>query len=929
MKRTLAIALVLVALAVGGATVLDRDGVSEPAALLRSPAAAPRTSQLELRLVAAESAYWRGAHDSARVAWEQLLADPVVASDSSVVADIQTWLSTVAWKIGDLGLARRIGEGALALKQRHGFHHNLQRSYNTLGLVAWLEGRLADGAILFQETIDAAARSGDDLTAAKAVANLGLIESELSRYQSARIRFEEALRLARKLQDAKLQGNALTNLGMVDVRIAQPAAALTKLESARGFYRSIDYPAGELNALGQLSTAYAALGDLQRAFATLDSANTLANRHDLKQEVASNVEILGDLYRDAGDAGTALRHYRRAKVLYDELGMAIERGTLLRKTAELQYRLGARTVAQASVQEAVRIHAATGADHEQLKDLLVAASHNPRSNALRQAIVLARKIDSAPARADVAIARARAEAKQGNAARALAILRTDSVAIEQTGFDAQSEAATLRAQLSAARGDHDVVARQTSAALAALERARRSLASGFLRASFTAHRADLYGDLIDAQLKVGRPDQALRVAEFARARGIGQIVETPDSADMLLQRIRFLTAKLNDEIDESEEPVLAESLRRELTAARLAFESIVARSGWQAEDASIADAAAIQAGLANNELLIEYFVEADGVYAFTASRERVTARRLAVAPGALTARIRALRDLMAPGKPPATEILHALHSDLLQPLANELIAHERITFVPHASLTYLPFAALRDRASGRYLVQDHVIRLVPNASFLARPLPARAELPPVLLLQPLPSELPGTGAEVKAVRSAWRSSRLIKGRRATSEALAAALDSDAIVHVASHAAVDIDAPLFSYVKLAQGKPNERLEVRDVLSRRIRAPLVYLSGCETGLGAGSRTGFESGADVSTFAQAFLASGAGAVVTTLWRIEDRSAADMAGAFYRELRSQDAAAALAASQRKMLRSKEYGSPFYWAAYTVTGEPRLRHSN
>jgi CHAT domain-containing protein len=117
----------------------------------------------------------------------------------------------------------------------------------------------------------------------------------------------------------------------------------------------------------------------------------------------------------------------------------------------------------------------------------------------------------------------------------------------------------------------------------------------------------------------------------------------------------------------------------------------------------------------------------------------------------------------------------------------------------------------------------------------------------------------------------------------------------------------------------------RLEVHEVLGLRLHSPLVYLSGCETALGPAWSTEFSEGEDYATLAQAFLYAGAENVVATLWRIEDDGAAAFAGRFYQELEGATPAEALARTQRAMIASDLYASPYYWSAYRLSGSGRI----
>jgi CHAT domain-containing protein len=133
--------------------------------------------------------------------------------------------------------------------------------------------------------------------------------------------------------------------------------------------------------------------------------------------------------------------------------------------------------------------------------------------------------------------------------------------------------------------------------------------------------------------------------------------------------------------------------------------------------------------------------------------------------------------------------------------------------------------------------------------------------------------------------------------------------------------------MFSGVRLAsandRGDPDDdgRLETHEVLSMSVRSPLIFLSGCETALGPAWSTSFEQSDDYVTLAQAFLFAGAQNVVATLWRIDDRSAAQLAGRFSRAIASASPAEALAIAQRALIHGGVYARPYHWAAYVVSG--------
>ena len=61
-----------------------------------------------------------------------------------------------------------------------------------------------------------------------------------------------------------------------------------------------------------------------------------------------------------------------------------------------------------------------------------------------------------------------------------------------------------------------------------------------------------------------------------------------------------------------------------------------------------------------------------------------------------------------------------------------------------------------------------------------------------------------------------------------------------------------------------------------------------------------------------------------MASLWSVDDDASAALMTAFYvRLLNGEPAAAALAAAQRELLAAERTAAPFYWAAFTLVGEP------
>ena len=229
-------------------------------------------------------------------------------------------------------------------------------------------------------------------------------------------------------------------------------------------------------------------------------------------------------------------------------------------------------------------------------------------------------------------------------------------------------------------------------------------------------------------------------------------------------------------------------------------------------------------------------------------------------------------------------------------------------------------------------MEDYALLQLPSAAALAvlrstvsRELEGSRPGGPPAAFAPFPRALPGSAREARAFRRVVSGAVTREGASATEAHLREALASGEVVHVATHGVMNVRNPMFSRIELARGdgRPEDdgRFEVHELLGLRIHAPLVFLSGCETGVGAAWSTQFARGEDYATLAQAFLYAGAESVMATLWRIGDEGAAAFADRFYARLLTEAPAEALAAAQRDLLRSSTYAAPYYWAGYQVSG--------
>ena len=930
----------------------------------------PPTFDLDSLIALGEVVYLRGEFDSARITWTGVLQRAQISYDSARQGQALTWLGLAAYRLGNYRQARALGEQALALKLRAGLTADLSRSYNALGLLAWNEGRLTDATNLLGKASETARAAGDQAGLAKAANNLALVHIELGEFAQARAGFLQTRLSARRLGDPRIEGGALTNLGMLDVQMGDPGSAIVSLIEARRLYRSIGYETGEQNALGQLGTAYDAMGEPRLALAALDSALEIARKQGLKQEEASNLELIAGLYRQAGDHRRALALYEQANLLDGELGLAVEQGTNLRSVAEIHSVLGRPDLAREFAAKALQIHRGAGARLQELRDNLLlaelaslAGEVSVTAGHLRAATTLAAALDARTARAEVALAKATVQIREGDARGALRVLKRAEKELSRGQYGTASQAATLRTRAYFRLSMLDSAAAAGREAVAAVEGVRGNFGSAFLRSSYGVDKSAVYADLVNVLLRLNRSAEAFEVADRGRSRALlehlgagggelplpGPTVRAFAQGEMLLRRIDTLMSRLDalEETPQAERDSTAlaqtRSLADDLLQTRSAYENLLVRAAEQdAAGATLlggrpVTAGQVQRALGPAEAVIEYFATGERLLVFVVTRDTVRSVSVPIAMEDLVRRVRLARDLIGqPGHRTEVhaEVLSGLHDVLVAPVetTGALRGSRRLIIVPHSVLAYLPFAALKRSSTGRYLVQDYVLLHLPSAAAIAAlrnsnsTLHYRGPAAPPSLFAPFPDALPGSRLEARTFRRIVRGAQIRQGSSATEIRLRAAMSQGSVVHLATHGVLNSRNPLFSRLELARGLggplDDGRLEVHELLGLRIKAPLVYLAGCETGIGAAWSTQFARGEDYATLAQAFLYAGTRNVMATLWRIDDKGAAAFAERFYRHLARMSPADALAAAQQDLLNSSPYGSPYYWAAYQVSGD-------
>jgi CHAT domain-containing protein len=235
------------------------------------------------------------------------------------------------------------------------------------------------------------------------------------------------------------------------------------------------------------------------------------------------------------------------------------------------------------------------------------------------------------------------------------------------------------------------------------------------------------------------------------------------------------------------------------------------------------------------------------------------------------------------------------------------------------------------------LVDRYALSLAPSASVAAawwssaprRPLPrliAFGDPIGVRLTTPthdsVPPRLPDAAREVRSIaRLAPRADVFVGSSATEAELRRARLADVGVLHFATHAEVDEWSLQGSSLLLAPGGGDDgRVTGHELAGLRVEANLVVLAACSSGSGA-----VLAGEGLQGLTAPFLEAGASSVVATLWQIGDRSSAPLIEAFYAALAS-GASVGDALHRAKRAARARGVSPAVWAAFTLTGDSRVR---
>jgi CHAT domain-containing protein len=799
----------------------------------------------------------------------------------------------------------------------------------------------------------------DELRLARLHSNHGNILYRQDRYQEALSTYELARKELERIGNARDVASVMTNMATVQI-------SMGRFEDARQTYREARRRCEEAGLSRMAAAAdyniaylYYLRGDYLRAIDIYRHTRLLCSELADPYHVALCDLDEAEMYLELNLSREGARLARRAAAQFMALGMHYERAKAMVSEAVSLHHVGAGSTGRALMRKAREI-LSRESNHlwPSLIDLYLAISYLS-DDQTAMAGRLANKASTHLSKGGLAgksalcdLVRARVRLRSGKVLEARALCEGVLNVLPEERLPSIDYLAWFTLGEVEERQGHWVAAWDAwQKTREAVDRLRNSLGGEDLRISFLKDKVEVYENLIwlwmsrlSGSGEGPSPRDVLALLQEAKSRSLADLLDTtldgdPKEAGDPVEELRVALASFYRRIESA---MLAsntsETEVRNLTRqARKAEDALAERlSEQRRQQASspgerraasqgefVSGAHNVQRALPKNSQLIEFFAVRGRYVAAMVGQRRIEFVELGPVD-AVAEKVRLVRfqlskfrlgkdylERFAPRLRDAIQThLKGLYEDLLRPLRRKL-REEHLVIAPYGILHQLPFHALHD--GERCVVDDFTVSYAPSGGVLAaclrRPV---SEARGNLVFGVKDARSPSIETEARRVAELLVDAQLYLGPEATEERLRLLAPHTRVLHIATHGFFRRDNPLFSAIRLGDGF----LSLFDLYRLDLRADLVTLSGCSTGLNA-----VVGGDELLGLTRGLLHAGARAVLLSLWDVQDQSTSEYMAMFYQRMSEGQTAATASRDALQILR-KKYEHPYYWAPFYLVGD-------
>lgn len=381
----------------------------------------------------------------------------------------------------------------------------------------------------------------------------------------------------------------------------------------------------------------------------------------------------------------------------------------------------------------------------------------------------------------------------------------------------------------------------------------------------------------------------------------------------------------------------------------------------------------VQDQLADSAALLEFMLDDSLVYAFTVTRTDVRVTTLKNTSHLRSAVKRYIQSLKTYDAAAYTSSGYELYRSVIRPLEPTFAGCRELKIVPDGFLHYLPFETLPMKhydaaavpfSNMRYLIHRFGITYaysgavaakmnstesesmqrpasfvgfapvfrdtMKNGDFLAqRDAVVRSGLTDarsITVNGRTFNELRYSEFEIDAIGRSMTERSVTTERylfeEATEENFKKAAPMFDIVHVATHGFINEQDPKFSAIVFSQpsspGKEDGILYVNETFTLDLKARLVVLSSCESGIGK-----LVDGEGMIALSRGLFYAGARNIMLSLWKVSDQQTYGLMDTFYRNIAAGSGfAASLRAAKLSMIAKSSSAFPAKWGGFILVGQ-------
>jgi CHAT domain-containing protein/tetratricopeptide (TPR) repeat protein len=775
-------------------------------------------------------------------------------------------------------------------------------------------------------------------------------------YDRALPHFEEMLRLFTEIGSDVGRGIALGNSGMVLIELRDLSGAATRYGEALSIYRDTGNDRLAVGALRGIARVHALRQEYEQELAALSEALTIAERIGDTAEEAALLSAVGMDHAMLGQYDTAIVFQDKSLALFRSLGDRMGEGYALVHTGSALNNLG-------RYDEALERYKNAREVFREIDDPVgtgfasagMAFSHHEMGHTLRSLFLFSgvlRLAEGEKDRAEVAedpLVRGMIAAGMERYRRAIGPLE-EALAEGTADNDAVriGYAAGYLGYCYKALGKYEKAVDYYATAIDVLERIRGDIRRDTYKTSFMKSKVEVYEDIVEILIGLGRFGEAFDYMERARSRALldllgGGRIEVRGAREReLLGRQRDIADRLarlsapgrgggGDGADTRSDPDAGPGTLDEVTVR---YDDLIEEiAGENPELASLVSVSPLTLGevraiLTEDVRIIEYFTTAEALFIFSVGTDDLVVRTVSMGRRELSEKVSALREavrstLGSGDVSGVMDISGELYDVLFAPIM-PIDDRTRLVIIPHGPLHYLPFGALFD--GSQFLIERYTPVVDPSASVLRYIVEKRKTPGGTVIAFGNPTTkynpLPFAEREVADIRSIMKRADIYRGGRATETRGRRSFKDYSIVHLACHGVFDPGDPLSSALFLAPDADNDgTLRVEELFGLDLaRSSLVVLSACETGLSQVTK-----GDELIGLSRGFIFAGTPSLVVTLWEVADDSTAALMAEFYRNLSGgMDKPESLRRAVLWLRSQPQYEHPFYWAPFVMIGDWR-----